>query len=97
MAFTAIVTKRASRDFDSILYYIQDKFGTQAVIDFRDLVFESVDLIESFPHIGSLEFAHKNIRGLVVHRRLKVFYRVKNNRILILRLFDTRQHPDVKF
>lgn len=94
MAFEVVFTKRAERDFESILNYISNEFGTQATIHFKDLVIEFASLIQNFPEIGSLEISDKNIRGFVIHRRLKVFYRIKVERIIILRLFDTRQHPN---
>jgi plasmid stabilization system protein ParE len=89
-----VFSKKADQDFENILIYIKRDFGSQASIDFKDLVLKFSYLIEAFPEIGSLELVDKNIRGFVVHRRLKIFYRVKNNKIIFLRLFDTRQHPD---
>lgn len=97
MAFEVVFTKKADNDFESILDYIQNEFGINAGDDFKDLIHEFTRLIKSFPEIGSLELAGKNIRGFVIHRRLKIFYRIKNDNVIILRLFDTRQHPDVKF
>jgi plasmid stabilization system protein ParE len=94
MAFEVVFTKRAERDFENILNYIDNEFGVQATIHFKGLVIDFASLIQNFPEIGSLERPEKNIRGFVVHRRLKVFYRIKEERIIILRLFDTRQHPD---
>ena len=94
MAFEVTFSKRADRDFESILHYISSEFGIQATTRFKDLVIEFASLLQYFPEIGSLELPDKNVRGFVIHRRLKVFYRVKADSIIILRLFDTRQHPE---
>ncbi|MDB5159073.1 MAG: hypothetical protein JWR50_3780 [Mucilaginibacter sp.] len=94
MASEVVFTKRAERDFENILNYIDSEFGLQATLHFRDLVIDFASLIQHFPEIGSLEQEDKNIRGFVIHRRLKIFYRIKQEKIFILRLFDTRQHPD---
>ena len=94
MAFEVIFSKRADHDFENILYYIENEFGTQSAIRFKDLVIEFVALLQNFHEIGNIELPDKNIRSFVIHRRLKVFYYLKNNRIIIFRLFDTRQHPD---
>ena len=96
MTFEVVFTKRAERDFETILNYIEFKFGNQAGIRFRNLVLEFSTILQSFPEIGSLEIEDKNIRGSVIHRRLKVFYRIKRQKVIILRLFDTRQNPDKK-
>ncbi len=97
MIFEVVFAKRAEKDFENILQYIEVTFGNQAGIRFKSLVFEFATILQSFPEIGSIEFEAKNIRGSVVHNRLKIFYRIKKNHVIILRLFDTRQHPDKKF
>ncbi|MGZ3756093.1 MAG: type II toxin-antitoxin system RelE/ParE family toxin [Mucilaginibacter sp.] len=96
MAFEVVFTKRADRDFENILNYIQSEFGMLIAIQFKDLILEFATLIRSYPEMGVAVLPEKNIRSFVIHRRLKVFYRIKANRVIVLRLFDTRQHPDVK-
>jgi plasmid stabilization system protein ParE len=97
MTFEVLFTKRAERDFENISNYIQSKFGDLSEIRFKNLVIEFATTLQFFPEIGSLEIGDKNIRASVVHSRLKIFYRIKGNRVMILRLFDTRQHPDKRF
>jgi plasmid stabilization system protein ParE len=94
MRFEVSFSQKAETDFESILSYISSEFGDQAVVNFKKLVIDFAVLLEQFPEIGSLQVNDKNIRGFVIHRRLKVFYRIKNNKVIVLRLFDTRQHPD---
>jgi plasmid stabilization system protein ParE len=90
-------SKKADCDFEDILTYIKADFGSRASIDFKILILKFVGLIASFPEMGSLEVAEKGIRGFVVHGRLKIFYRITDTKVIILRLFDTRQHPERKF
>ena len=97
MTFEVVFTRRAENDFDNILNYIQADFGSRSAEHFRNLIVEFVKILESFPEIGTIELEDKGIRGSVIHKRLKVFYRIKNKRVIILRLFDTRQHPDKRF
>lgn len=87
------LSKKAEQDFDDILNYIKSDFGSVAAVNFKDLIVNFLELIGNFPEIGSLELPDKNIRAFVVHKRLKVFYTVHNKRIIVLRLFDTRQSP----
>lgn len=96
MSFEVVLTKKAERDLHSISKYIKTNFGENAAESFGKLVFEFAELIQSFPEMGSIEIADKKVRGLVVHRRLKAIYRIKGNQVVILRMFDTRQHPDKK-
>jgi plasmid stabilization system protein ParE len=94
MAFEVVFTKKSEHDFDSILQYIHAEFGSIAAIRFKNLTIEFASILETFPELGSLAHTQKNIRAFVIHKRLKVFYRIKGQKIIILRLFDTRQHPD---
>ena len=96
MYFEVSFTPKAEQDFEVILNYIDRDFGDRATINFRKLLLDIISLLEQFHEIGSIEVNHKNIRGFVIHRRLKVFYRIKNNKVIVLRLFDTRQHPNKK-
>jgi plasmid stabilization system protein ParE len=97
MIFEVVFTKRAEKDFENISNYIESKFGDNALLRFKTLVIEFATVLQFFPEIGSLELEDKNIRASVVHSRLRVFYKIKNDRVTILRLFDTRQHPDKRF
>ena len=93
MIFQVSFSLEAETDFELILNYIAVEFGDQSVGNLKNLVLDFATLLEQFPEIGSIEIRNKNIRGFVVHRRLKVFYRIKQDKVIILRLFDTRQHP----
>lgn len=94
MAFKVVFTKEAELDFDIILGYIIHDFGNAAAIRFKNLTIEFVKILQNFPELGRLSNAGKKIRFFVAHKRLKIYYRVKGDKIIILRLFDTRQHPD---
>ena len=53
---------------------------------------KSANLIAKFPNIGS-RTNHRNVYSKVV-KHYKLFYRIENDEIQILRVWDTRQHPD---
>ncbi|RFZ95112.1 type II toxin-antitoxin system RelE/ParE family toxin [Mucilaginibacter conchicola] len=88
------LSKRAEKDLETILTYIRNDFGSASAVRFKNLIINFLDLISNFPEIGSLEVPDKNIRVFVAHKRLKIFYNLSDKRIVILRLFDTRQNPD---
>lgn len=53
---------------------------------------KSAELISEFPNIGT-RTNYKNVHSKVV-RNYKIFYRIEPDEIQILRVWDTRQHPD---
>lgn len=97
MKFKVSFAAKAQADFDAIINYIETEFGPNSSSVFKKQIFDFATLMETFPEIGSIEVKEKNIRGFVVHRRLKAFYRIKGDKVIILRLFDTRQNPPAKF
>ncbi|OOG77876.1 type II toxin-antitoxin system RelE/ParE family toxin [Algoriphagus sp. A40] len=57
------VSKRADKDFQMILKYLEYKWGAGSVEKFKSLTNDFLDILESFPEIGSLEITEKKIRG----------------------------------
>jgi len=53
---------------------------------------KSAEIISQFPNIGT-KTDYQDIYSKVV-RDYKIFYRVNSDEIQILRVWDTRQHPD---
>lgn len=93
MALTVYWTKRADKKLASITDYLNQEWGENVVRKFIKTIDDFLDILVEFPEIGSLENSQKNIRGFVIVKQLTLFYRIKNNKIIILNLFDNRQSP----
>ncbi len=91
-----LVSKRANKDFLRILEYLEYNWGLGSVEKFKSITNDFLDILESFPEIGALEFPEKNIRGFQLTRQTRVFYIIKPAYILILAFFDVRQNPKSK-
>ena len=88
-----LVSKRANDDFNRILAYLEYRWGRVSVEKFKSITNDFLDILESFPEIGSLEFPEKNIRGFQLTPQTRVFYSIKKKHILILEFFEVRQDP----
>ena len=86
-------TKKAQRRLAEILEYIQLEFGDQATQSFTTKTKDFTRLLSEFPDIGAAEIKGKNLRGFQLTKQTRVFYRLKDDQIIILTLFDTRQDP----
>jgi len=89
-------TRKAHKRMGEILDYIQIEFGNPSRISFRERVKEFTRLLCEFPEIGTLESKDKNLRAFQLTKQTRVFYRIINDRIVILTLFDSRQDPKKK-
>ena len=89
-------TNRASKNYNSIKEYISDRFGTVVAEAFKCKMIDFLEILKNYPELGSLEVPAKGIRGFQFSKQTRIFYRIKGNKIIILTLFDVRQHPDKK-
>lgn len=85
------VTPRAERNFDSILDYLNEKWGEKTAKEFILKVDEIFKLLKNYPQMGQVE--KNDIRGFQLSRQTRILYRVRNNKIVILSFFDVRQDP----
>lgn len=89
-----IWTRNAKRRLADILDYIEKEFGIISREHLRTKTKDFTILLKEFPEIGTLEVPGKQIRGFQLTRQTRVFYRLKDDRIIILTLFDSRQDPN---
>jgi plasmid stabilization system protein ParE len=72
--FQIRITEAALADFEGILVYSWDNFPNTAE-RFGDAILNHVDLLRSFPYIGSPVDGRDGVR-LLVHTPILIYYRV---------------------
>ncbi|MEM7551889.1 MAG: type II toxin-antitoxin system RelE/ParE family toxin [Bacteroidota bacterium] len=86
-------TTRSITDRTNIYKYWLERNKSNAYPDKLEQLFEkSAEIISNFPNIGT-QTDYRNVCFKVV-RDYKIFYRIEFDEIQILRVWDTRQHPD---
>ncbi|MVN20974.1 type II toxin-antitoxin system RelE/ParE family toxin [Mucilaginibacter arboris] len=91
-----ILTKRAEQNFISIKEYIQQNFGEIVAEVFEQKITDFLHLLKTYPQIGSVEVKSKQIRAFRLTKLTTVFYRIKDQNMIILTFFDVRQDPKKK-
>lgn len=91
MALTIVWSKKADQKFDSILEFLESKWGDKTVKLYIKKVFDFLDTLVLFPEIGTIENKELNIRGFVVTKQLTLFYQIRNTEIVLLNFYDNRQ------
>ena len=89
-------TKRASSSFHKTVEYLENEWSVRSVQKFIKKVNKFLDTLKKQPEIGKFEQEEKGIRGFVLSRHNTVFYRLKNDTIILLKFFDNRQDPKKK-
>ena len=82
MALEIKWSKKADRSFDSIIAYLNGEFGKTTTSNFVRKV-----------QLGTEENKDLNIRGFVIIKQVTIFYKIRNQNIILLNFYDNRQRP----
>jgi len=96
MALEIHWTRQADRKFDKIIKYLIDEWNQGITKSFVKKVYDTLDTLAEFPDIGTIEHKEKGIRGFTIVKQINIFYKVSDNRLIILNFFDNRQSPAKK-
>jgi len=89
-------TKRSKTNFDDTIQYIENEWGSNSAQKFVRKVDRLLQTLRNYSNIGKIEIKEKEIRAFVFSRQNTVFYRIKENKIIILAIFDNRRNPKQK-
>ena len=93
MAYKIIWLKRASSRLEKIIQYLEQEWSEKVVKEFLRRLINKILIISENPQIGKVSKKKVEVRRFVITKQVSLYYRVKNNRIIILTLFDNRQNP----
>jgi len=96
MALTIFWSKKADKNFDNIIRFIDEEWGESATRVFVRKVYDFLEILQEFPEIGTIENRKSNIRGFVIVKQLTLFYKINQNKIILLNFFDNRMNPKRK-
>jgi plasmid stabilization system protein ParE len=89
-------TSRAIDRYNQVIEYLNKEWGEKVTRNFVQRTYTIIDLISEYPQIGSIEHAEKLIRGFVITKHNRLFYRETKDEIIILNFFDNRQNKKKK-
>jgi plasmid stabilization system protein ParE len=91
-------TKRANYKFNTILEYLELEWGDRVTRNFIKRTYDIIQLNSENPELGTLENQEPNIRGFLLTKHNRLFYRFTDTELIVLNFFDTRSGPKrIKF
>ena len=90
MAKKIVWTKRANIKFNNIIDYLEKEWGSNVTQNFVKTTYDIIDLISDQPDLGTLEDENRKIRGFLLTKHNRLFYRITDEEIILLNFFDTR-------
>jgi hypothetical protein len=93
MAYQVIKTKSFLKNVITINTYLENEWGQKTAFNFQLILDDLILLLSKRPKIGSISKKHISIRKILVTKHNKLYYKLNNNAITLLALFDTRKNP----
>lgn len=90
---TIIWSPLAEKDLINILLYLQKNWNEDVLENFIDITDELIDQIILNPKQFPIIHKTRKIRKCVLTKQNTLFYRIKNDSVFIMRIYDTRQDP----
>lgn len=89
------VTARAEKHFEHIFDQIRKKWGEATAKQFVIKTDRLFTLLARYPTMGRIE--NGDIRGFQLSPQTRIFYRIRDEKIIVLAFFDVRQEPGKRF
>jgi len=94
MALKIEWTEPVLKDLETISNYIEVEWSESLADKFIDLVKEKVRTLAKHPAMGMASVKYPSVRSVKISKHNKLYYKVTNDKLILLSIFDTRQHPD---
>jgi plasmid stabilization system protein ParE len=94
MAKRIVWSKRGIKRFNDIADYLDSEWGTVIAQDFATKTYGILYTLSNYPNLGTVENKEKEIRGFPISKHNRLFYRCTENDLIVLNIFDERQHPN---
>ncbi len=97
MAQKIIVLKRTEQKVRQVYTYLLEKWNEKVADEFYEKFEQTVQLIALHPGIGRPSSKLPGIRRKLITKHNCIYYRIKNDAIIIINMLDTRQNPKKNF
>jgi plasmid stabilization system protein ParE len=89
MEYEVIINKRFAAKLTKVLEYLENEWSKEVAFAFLAKVYSRIYALQTHPYIGSLT-SMQNVRSTLITKHNRMYYKVLDNKIIILNLYDTR-------
>jgi plasmid stabilization system protein ParE len=93
MAYEIVIKKRFSNKVVKVLTYLEKEWSLQVASAFLVKIDRRIELLKKHPHIGAPSIKIKDVRGILITRHNKMYYKISGKKVVILNMYDTRMNP----
>ncbi|WP_205510808.1 type II toxin-antitoxin system RelE/ParE family toxin [Longitalea arenae] len=93
MAFEVEWTEPVIKDLETIAGYIDREWSCALGDKFVDELIERVKVLAKQPFMGMASTRYPSIRSIKISKHNRLYYRIEEEKLVLLNIFDLRQHP----
>jgi plasmid stabilization system protein ParE len=86
-------TEEATNNLESIIIYLESNWTSKELTKFFHKLEKQLLLLSLFPEAYPFSIRRRTIHRCVLSKNLTIYYTVENECLVLLSIFDTRQHP----
>ncbi len=91
--FTNNLQEAIQNKLEKLLVYIEQEFGLLVVKKFEGVLDNKLTTLQRYPFIGQQSTSHKNVRSIIVGNHNRLYYRIVNDKLIVLNMYHTRINP----
>jgi plasmid stabilization system protein ParE len=92
--YRLIWSDEALENLKKIIEYLENRWTKKEIQKFAKLLDKRLDLIEKNPFLFAESKNFNDLRRSVLSKQTTIYYRINNNDVHIITLFDNRQNPE---
>ena len=93
MVYQIIFKRRFQSKLEKLLVYIEQEFGLLVAKKFAGELENKLSKIQRYPFIGQQSTPHKNVRSILFGNHNRFYYRIEEDKLIVLNMYDTRINP----
>ena len=93
MAYKIILKKRFTKKIINLLAYLELNWGNDIARNYILKLDLRLHTLTLQPYIGSVSKKIKDVRGILITKHNRIYYRIQKDTIEIINLYDTRIGP----
>lgn len=94
MAYKIIYKKRFQKKLFKLLDYLKSAWGEKVADELIARLQNRLQTLSKQPYIGVPSSIIKTVRGILITKHNRLYYRIKDNTIEVLNMYDTRRDPE---
>lgn len=94
MAYKIIYKKRFQKKLFKLLDYLKSAWGEKVADELIARLQNRLQTLSKQPYIGVPSSIIKTVRSILITKHNRLYYRIKDNTIEVLNMYDTRRDPE---